>query len=86
MQRNKVSRRMQPLKRDQVSPRRPRSPNGVRRNTTTHQMRNNLVVDLGEDVHGIREALRTKALNDCRSISSIVREILKKTLIDFQVK
>jgi plasmid stability protein len=49
-------------------------------------MRNMLVVDLGEDVHGIREALRTKASNDCRSISSIVREILKKTLVDFQVK
>lgn len=65
---------------------RDRSPDGTRRPTTDRPERNLLVVDLGEDAHGLRPALEALANQGCRSVSSVVREILKRTLIDFQVR
>ena len=63
----------------------PRSPNGTRRKTTTNRKRNLVTLDFGDDIHGIRPRLEAKARAECRSVSSVIREILKTTLIDFQV-
>ena len=45
--------------------------------------RNHIVVDFGDDVHGVRQRLEEKSKLENRTISSIVREILKRTLIDW---
>jgi hypothetical protein len=61
---------------------RPRSPNGSRRPTTVRPKRNLVTLDFGEDTFGIRPALEKKAQQECRSVSSVVREILKRVLVD----
>ena len=63
--------------------RRPRSPNGRPRETTLQPPRNLLTIDMGEDIYGIKKRLEEKAKADGRTVSSIVREILKHTLIDW---
>jgi hypothetical protein len=63
--------------------RRPRSPNGRPRETTIQPPRNLLTIDMGDDIWGIRKRLDEKAKVEGRTISSIVREILKHTLIDW---
>jgi len=59
------------------------SPIGVRRATTIRPKRNMIVVDFGDDVWGIKRRLEEKSKLESRTISSIVREILKHTLIDW---
>jgi hypothetical protein len=59
------------------------SPPGVRRPSTIAPKRNMIVVDFGDDVHGVRRRLEEKSKLESRTISSIVREILKRTLIDW---
>ena len=77
----------QVMKREALSRRRrPRSPNGKRRATTTRQERNMLVIDFGEDIEGVKQAVLAKAQRDGRTLSSVVREILKRTLVDFQIR
>lgn len=63
--------------------RRPRSPNGVVRETTIQPPRNFITVDFGDDIYGIKKRLEEKARAEARTVSSIVREILKHTLIDW---
>lgn len=63
--------------------RRKRSPNGVRRETTIQPTRNFLTVDMGDDIWGIKRRLEQKARDEGRTVSSIVRDILKHTLIDW---
>lgn len=65
---------------------RSRSPNGERRRTTERPRRNMIVVDFGDDVHGVRAALEAKAFAESRTISSITREILRVVLIDLQFR
>ena len=60
-----------------------KSPNGVRRESTIQPRRNMITVDFGDDVWGIRKRLEEKSKLENRTISSIVREILKHTLIDW---
>ena len=75
----------QVMKREALSrARRPRSPNGKRR--ANRPERNMIVVDFGADVEGVRSALVKKAERDGRTLSSVVREILKRTLVDFQIQ
>ena len=64
--------------------RRPRSPNGVVRETTIQPPRNLLTIDMGDDIYGIKKRLEEKAKAESRTVSSLVREILKHTLIDWR--
>jgi hypothetical protein len=59
------------------------SPPGVRRSSTIRPKRNMIVIDFGDDIHGVRQRLEEKSKLENRTISSIVREILKRTLIDW---
>jgi len=63
--------------------RRKRSPNGVRRETTTQPSRNFLTVDMGDDLWGIKRRLEAKAKAEGRTVSGLVRDILKHVLIDW---
>lgn len=57
---------------------RPRLPNGERRPTTIKPKRNLLTVEFGDDVWGTRERIREVSRETGRTISSIVREVLRK--------
>jgi len=63
--------------------RRSKSPNGVVRDTTIQPKRNFVTVDFGDDIWGIKRRLEEKSKSEGRTVSSIVREILKHTLIDW---
>lgn len=60
-----------------------RLPDGTVRQTTLQPKRNLLVVDVGEDLWGIKRRLEEKAQQEGRTVSSIVRDILRHTLIEW---
>jgi len=64
--------------------RRERSPNGVRRETTIQRPRNFITVDFGDDLWGTKEILQTVANSQKRTLSSLVREILRRYVVHLE--